>query len=34
MEGNLVGSDEQNTRGQMTFRGQQIDALELIGYHP
>ena len=49
MEGNLVGSDEQNIRGETTFRwlpgalfleqraridfaGQQIDALELIGY--
>jgi Protein of unknown function (DUF1579) len=51
MQGNLVGSDEQNTRSQMTFRrlaggcfldqraridfgGQQLDALELIGYDP
>ena len=51
MEGNLVGSDEHNIRGQTTFRwlpggffleqrahidfiGQQIDALELIGYDP
>jgi hypothetical protein len=51
MEGNLAGSDEQNIRGQTTFRwlpggffleqraridfiGQQIDALELIGYDP
>jgi hypothetical protein len=51
MEGNLVGSDEQNIRGETTFRwlpgaffleqraridfaGQQIDALELIGYDP
>ena len=51
MEGNLVGSDERNIRGQTTFRwlpggffleqraridfvGQQIDALELIGYDP
>ena len=51
MEGNLVGSDEHNIRGETTFRwlpggffleqraridfvGQQIDALELIGYDP
>jgi hypothetical protein len=51
MEGNLVGSDEKNIRGEATFRwlpggffleqraridfiGQQIDALELIGYDP
>ena len=51
MEGNLVGSDDKNIRGQTTFRwlpgdffleqraridfaGQQIDALELIGYDP
>jgi hypothetical protein len=51
MEGNLVGSDEKNIRGETSFRwlpggffleqraridfaGQQIDALELIGYDP
>jgi Protein of unknown function (DUF1579) len=51
MEGNLVGSDERNIKGETTFRwlpggffleqrvrldfmGQQIDALELIGYDP
>jgi hypothetical protein len=51
MEGNIVGSDEHNIRGQTTFGwlpggffleqrahidfiGQQIDALELIGYDP
>ena len=51
MEGNLIGSDDKNIKGQTTFRwlpggffleqraridfaGQQIDALELIGYDP
>jgi len=51
MAGNLVGSAEQNIKGETTFRwlaggffleqraridfmGQQIDALELIGYDP
>ena len=51
MEGNLVGSDDKNIKGETTFRwlpggffleqraridfaGQQIDALELIGYDP